>query len=204
MGGIGKDGPGAYKHDLNPADKLNQAMELRLSGMDWKPIADRLGYASAATLSRRVRALLVKRMEESADELLALEQSRLDALQEVAWRQAFAEDPDTTGDEGEDTKIAVAASANRLRAIETVLKVMERRAKLLGLDDAARRELEQTRRELTGEQAANVVGALTRIFAALGLSEEQKAMLSTIVPREMGRISREQDAIEGEIVEDEV
>jgi hypothetical protein len=56
---------------------------------------------------------------EQAQELRALEALRLDQMQAALWQQA------TDGD---------------VRAIDRILRIMERRARLLGLDEPERRE----------------------------------------------------------------
>src|SRR5829696_9189806 len=103
--------------DSNRADMIRRATDavaMRAAGATYDEIAERMGYADRTTASRAVRRQL-RRMIESpeAKELRTLEEIRLDTLQAGHWDQAV------TGD----------SEATRL-----VLKIMEQRAKLLGLN----------------------------------------------------------------------
>jgi hypothetical protein len=91
--------------------------------MDWTSIADRLGYSDRGAACKDVtRALEANIVEQrvSAEELREVELLRLDRLQAAVWGAAVQGD---------------------LRAIETCLKILDRRAKLLGLDSAIKLEV---------------------------------------------------------------
>lgn len=105
------------------AERRAKAITLRLAGMDWQTIADRLDYSSRGAACQDVaRALEANLAEQSqaADTLREVESQRLDRLQAAAWPSAVKGD---------------------LKAIETVLKVIDRRVKLQGLDMPLRAEL---------------------------------------------------------------
>lgn len=105
------------------AERRAKAITLRLAGMDWQTIADRLEYTSRGAACQDVaRALEANLAEQSqaADTLREVESLRLDRLQAAAWPAAVKGD---------------------LKAIETVLKVIDRRVKLQGLDMPLRAEL---------------------------------------------------------------
>lgn len=105
------------------AERRARAIALRLAGLEYQAIADRLGYSSRQAARVDVeRALQANLAEESrqADLLRQVELQRLDRLQAAAWP---------------------AAAAGDLRAIDTVLKVVDRRCKLLGLDAPIRAEV---------------------------------------------------------------
>lgn len=105
------------------AERRAKAITLRLAGMDWQTIADRLEYSSRGAACQDVaRALEANLAEQSqaADTLREVETLRLDRLQAAAWPAAVKGD---------------------LKAIETVLKVIDRRVKLQGLDMPLRAEL---------------------------------------------------------------
>lgn len=90
------------------------AFELRQAGASYELIAEKLGYASAETASKAVHNSLKKLYKpDDVQEVVTLELQRLDALQLIAWRRAKEGD---------------------LQAIDRILKIMERRAKYLGLD----------------------------------------------------------------------
>lgn len=103
--------------------RRTQAIALRMAGMDYATIAERLDYGSPQAASKDLfRALRSYREEEEAkvDEWRQLESQRLDRLQAAAWAKALQGD---------------------LKAIETVLKVISQRSKLLGLDMPLRAEV---------------------------------------------------------------
>lgn len=115
--------PASKAQRAKTADRRGKAIALRLAGMDWQTIADRLDYSSRAAACVDVnRALEANLAEQSqaADTLREIESLRLDRLQAAAWPAAVKGD---------------------LKAIETVLKVIDRRIKLNGLDAPQRTEL---------------------------------------------------------------
>jgi uncharacterized protein (DUF3084 family) len=105
------------------AARRANAIKLRLAGLDYETIAQRLDYSSkgsACTDITRALAASIKEQGRSADELREVELARLDRLQAAAWGPAVG---------------------GELRAIETVLRVIDRRCKLLGLDAPIRAEV---------------------------------------------------------------
>lgn len=100
------------------AERRAQAIQLRLSGVDWQTIADRLGYSDRAAACKDVsRALETnqKAAEKAGEDYRVLELARLDRLQAALWAQALHGDH---------------------KAVDTLLRLMQRRAKMLGLDEA--------------------------------------------------------------------
>ena len=90
------------------------AFELRRAGASYELIAEKLRYASAAGAESSIRAVLNRKYKpEAVEEVVSMELARLDALQLIAWRRAKEGD---------------------LSALDRILKIMERRAKYLGLD----------------------------------------------------------------------
>jgi len=101
-------------------DRKLQALELRKAAATYQQIADQLGYRSASGAFNAVKAALKATLREPADELRELELARLDAMLLPLWRRV------QSGDE---------------KAVDRVLRIMERRARLLGLDAPRRQEL---------------------------------------------------------------
>ncbi|GJI97019.1 hypothetical protein RugamoR57_37370 [Duganella caerulea] len=103
-------------------DRRLQALELRKTGMSFQAIGDRLAISKEAAWQLVDGALTDYRavVREAADEVRELELLRLDELTQTFRTLAL------TGDTA---------------AATTYLKTMERRARLLGLDAAARTEL---------------------------------------------------------------
>ena len=96
-----------------------QALELRKAGATYQAIADQLGYANARGAHKAVASALKATLREPADEVRDLEVARLDAMLLPLWRRV------QQGDE---------------RAVDRALKIMERRARLLGLDAPSKSE----------------------------------------------------------------
>ena len=96
-------------------ERAARAFALRKAGLSYRDIGAELGV-SHVIVYRDVQASIKQFLDEAREhhaQIMAIEAARLDDLQRVMWEQA--------------------AMGDR-RAIETVLKIMERRAKLLGLD----------------------------------------------------------------------
>jgi DNA-binding CsgD family transcriptional regulator len=102
-------------------EREQQAFELRKSGASPAEIGRVLQVSRQAVhkMLRRVLARLAAQTDGDALEVRQLEASRLDTLMVVLWKRAL------TGHEG---------------AVDRVLKIMQRRAELLGLDVPQRRE----------------------------------------------------------------
>ncbi len=98
------------------AERRAKALQLRLGGMQYQQIADVLGYADRAAACKDItRALEAhsKDVQQSTETLRTAEVARLDMLQEAMWSDAMA---------------------GAFKSVETVLKVIDRRIRLLGLD----------------------------------------------------------------------
>src|SRR5512138_1806264 len=99
--------------ELDALEKQRQALELRKAGVPYAKIADALGYKHASGAHKAVSSALRKTLQEPADDIRLLELERLDVMLFALWPSV------TKGIQG---------------AIDRALRVMERRASLLGLD----------------------------------------------------------------------
>ena len=120
------------------ADRSREAFELRKRGLTFEQIGDRLGISRQAA-----HQMVTKRLDEciaqtksDAKQVVEMELHRLDAMIAALWDEATTNPPADTS-EG----VASAMYESRHDAIDRVLKLMERRAKYLGLDAANRTEL---------------------------------------------------------------
>ncbi|MFG2677040.1 hypothetical protein [Streptomyces sp. NPDC048445] len=131
-----------------PASKAKQALtserrtklfQLRLQGVKYDdPRILALGYATPSAASKDVIRGLQSRRDDEAAEISVYRQQeneRLDSLLEAVWNKATSPSPvfDREGME--------VAREIDLKAVDTVLKLMDRRAKLNGLDMPQRTEL---------------------------------------------------------------
>ena len=122
-------------------DRELKVLELRRMGYTWQKIADSVGYADHTGAYAAYKRAMKRTLQQPADELRSQEIDRIDNLQLILWDQAV------TGD---------------VKAIMAIIKLMERRAKLLGLDAPVRIEQEVT--TWTGEDS---IDRAVRDLAAL-------------------------------------
>lgn len=102
----------AYDPEL--IDKERKALELRRAGMSYDEIAVAVGYTRSSGAWNAVQRAMKRTLRESgADEVRDQELDRLDRLQRAVWPRAIQGD---------------------LPAVGAVLRIMERRSKMLGLD----------------------------------------------------------------------
>lgn len=97
--------------------KAAKALELRMEGRTFEAIAEEVGYAGKQGAYEAVRRSLLEVVREPAEELIRLDLERLDALWGIQYLNAQAGD---------------------VQAMAACMKIMERRAKLLGLDAPTR------------------------------------------------------------------
>ena len=137
----------ATPEGIAAAERAAAAMTLRRSGATYPEIARQLGYADPSGAYRAVQRGLTETLQEPADELRAVELDRLDRMQMAHWSRALAGD---------------------VKATQMVLRIMERRARLAGLDRPAIDDIEdwireQMRREgLDADQAVSDAQRLVR------------------------------------------
>lgn len=107
------------------------ALELRKAGRTYREIGKEIGvsHEAARKLVERGMQALRDLSKESCEEWRALETERLDALWAGLWPSA------STGD---------------TQAVSQALRVMERRAKLLGLDLAGKEQADQLANAISG------------------------------------------------------
>ena len=116
--------PLRHSVDMSAQMRAMQALELRIKGMQWGDIAKQTGYPSPANAYRAAKNLLDKRQAESVDEYRRIEDIRLDALLQAIWLLAIGNPL------ASDSKL----HKPNLFAVDRVLAICERRARLFGLD----------------------------------------------------------------------
>ena len=100
---------------LRGAENRERAVELRKAGVTYERIAAQLGITRQSAHEHVTKAMrqAAERTTETAVDVVRLELARLDTMLTGLWTQARQGDPP---------------------AIDRVLRIMERRARLLGLD----------------------------------------------------------------------
>lgn len=104
---------GNVDRKLQSAEKQKLAMELRLKGLTYEEIAKQVGYKNRKGAHNAVKRNLEHYLKEPTEELRATEVARLDAALDAIWTRCLN---------------------GHLASIGVALRIMERRATLLGLD----------------------------------------------------------------------
>jgi hypothetical protein len=135
-------------------EREQKAVDLNKAGYTLERIAEQLGYADVSGAWRAIDRYY-ERIKARADEhKRAVELERLDRLQVAVWNRAL---------KGDD------------RAIATVLRLMERRAKLLGLDEAIKVQAQVVNydgtRDIDGD-IERIVNLLRRVDSSQPLEVE--------------------------------
>lgn len=121
----------------------NEAARLKALGWDLDDIAGHLGYIDASATARGIKRSLAEVARFAGDELRLMELKSLDEIEWAAWRtlqnrhvlvQQGRIIEDETGRPLEDDRYV-------LELIDRVLRIKERRAKLMGLDAPTRTEV---------------------------------------------------------------
>lgn len=107
--GESKSGP----DKIGLAERRAKALELRKAGASYEQIADKLGYSNRGNAYRDVDREIKAITAEPAKQVLTLELERLDAMLMGLWSGA------RSGNQG---------------AVDRVVRIMDRRARYLGLD----------------------------------------------------------------------
>jgi hypothetical protein len=98
--------------EIRKAERRGEALELRKAGASFPSIGKALGITQQAA-GKLIRVTLSRIVGEPAEQVRGLELSRLDRAHAALWAQVCR---------------------GHLPAVDRLLKIMERRAKLLGLD----------------------------------------------------------------------
>lgn len=142
------------KRKAEEAEREKRVMEMVLGGYTFARIAEVLGYADASGAHRAYRRGLDKTVRPAADEVRAQEEERLDHLTRV-WL------PLALGLNG--------APPNR-QAAEIMMKVMDRRARMFGVDAPVK--VEATVETVTS--GASIDAEVARLAALLAQQEAPK------------------------------
>lgn len=128
------------KRTLDAIEKQARAMELLKEGNTFEVIAEKLGYANRSCAHKAVMTGLKRTLQVPADELRTVHRMRLETMLSAIWW-------------------AVRNGDNK--AIETALRIMEREAKLIGLDAPIRMDYRHT-----------IIDEARRVAQEQGLDEE--------------------------------
>src|SRR4029077_5628141 len=116
----GAVGPVSGKRAIEAKQRQTQAVQLRVRGASLAQIAETVGYANATSAHKAIMSALRDMLpDDDRNDARRLELAKLDRLEMAAWNRALGD--------GEDAD----------RAAATILKCVNQRAKLLGLEAPA-------------------------------------------------------------------
>lgn len=147
MTSAGRDARGKFARTLKGAERDREAVRLRAHGRTYQQISDELKYGGHQNARRAVKSVLATIDREAAEEHIAIQLERLDFMYDAAIQVLEAEhytvsdgrlvylgdpkDPDNPG-------APLLDDGPVLKAIDRLLRIEERRSKLLGLDAPAK------------------------------------------------------------------
>lgn len=134
--------PDGDRRKLTIAEKRDKALQLRLTGATYQAIANVM-KVNKSTVKRWIDAAIDGVDKENAAALIRLENERLNAAQRAIWPQVLN---------------------GQLGAVDRLVKIMERRARLNGLDAPQRVDL--------GASDVDLAAVAAEIEAAARLQHE--------------------------------
>ena len=138
-------------------DKEREIIELRTEGYVWRQIAERVGMSTAGVYKAYNRAM-IRTLKPAADEMRELELDRLDTLQQTYWQPAVN---------------------GNIRAADFILRVIDKRAKILGLDAPTKIQAEVVTYD-GGTDLDSEVDAIARLIEATTIRSDDGAEVHTI------------------------
>ena len=142
----------AGEKDPAVSEKWVKALELRKAGASYEQIARQLGYASTSGAYDAVMGALKATLSEPTAEVRKIEVERLDRLMLAFWQRAVGGDAE---------------------ALTQVLKIMDRRSRLLGLDAPAK--VASTNVEGTAEASSGFPpGMIDRLHTLMSLAQSRR------------------------------
>lgn len=134
---LDRDRTGKFVRTLKGAERDREACRLRSRRCSYQEISDQLGYGNASNARRAVQKTLESTPRDAAEELIQLELDQLDMM--TAAVLDVLEANHYVVSQGRlirlhDDAPPLADDSPVLAAVDRLLKIQERRAKLLGLD----------------------------------------------------------------------
>lgn len=148
-----KNGQKTRPETIEAKARAAKALELRMEGKTFDAIAEEAGYNSRQAAYDAVKRALTAIVREPAEELIRLDLERLDVLWGIQYLNAQSGD---------------------VQAMAACMKIMERRAKLLGLDAPEKKDV---RAEVTNKDGVMVVGPVMSPEEWAAAAKAQQAAL---------------------------
>lgn len=148
------------KSDPAVLEREKKVLELRRGGLTFDLIAERVGYANASGAHKAYQSACRRIVVEDVEAIRNAEIDRLDIAQAAIWADVV---------NGADAQ-------TRARAILALMKIMERRARLLGLDMPTKSQV-----EVNIHDRDSIDAEVARLVALLN-SKPQSALDTPISP----------------------
>jgi len=137
--GSNRGGNGKFSRSADTAARDGEACRLRTQGLTYAQVAAQLGYHDASHARQGVERAMTATLSEPAEALRQLELLKLDQMSAVAWRVLDTPHPlISAGKNMMFDGVALTDPMPTLHAIDRLLRIAERRAKLCGLDSPIR------------------------------------------------------------------
>ncbi len=136
------------------SEKRKKCLEMREAGYSYEEIAEAMGWKGRSTARKFVQRALKATYQEPADAVRQMELRRLDRLARGIWQQALGT-PATEDKEAEPPS---------LFAMDRLMKLMDRRARLLGLDAPIKVKTDQ-----------NIQGSISGIARVIVVEDDGRA-----------------------------
>ncbi len=165
----GKTGKTRGQLEIEVRDREALALRLRREGHDYGEIAQQVGWRSESTARDAVQRALRRRVEPDVEVLRNIEDDKLAEMERVCWAIIRADHwayswgkpvLDEHGNRMQDPE-------PRLKAINTLVRLQERRARLFGLDAAAKRMIGVVSGEMVEESIADLDAQAAALLADL-------------------------------------
>ena len=164
-----RDRKGQFVQALGHAERDRNAVQLRSRGQTYQQISDELGYGHSSNARRAVKKALEGIIVEGRDEAIKLQLDELDMMQRAVFEVLEAKHYVVSegrivyrGDQEllDDSPV--------LAAVDRLLKISDRRARLLGLDAPKRIEV--------GDGTPDLDAAVRDLAAELALAAGDSPM----------------------------
>lgn len=149
-------------------DRRNQVLQLRAKGVPPTAIAQQMGLAVRTVYNDLAHSLEVrtKELKDTVEEVRSLEVEKLETMERAAWAVMFRKHYSVSASGNvarhPETKEPLIDDAPTLQAIGTLLRLQERRSKLLGLDAVVKSAV-----EVTTNDNGLVNAEIARLFSEL-------------------------------------
>ena len=116
---------------------------MRGRGKSYQQISDELGYGHRANAQRAIKRVMAETIAEPAEEARQFQLDQLDAMTQIAFDVLEANNYVVSDGRivRDDNGQAIVDPEMVLKALDRLLKIQERRAKLLGIDAPKRSEV---------------------------------------------------------------